>query len=153
MPLRRRLRTFTRFERRRQSVLLEAALLFGFAYVATRALPFSWTRRLYGRPRKGPTSVDPPPGDSAADPAVRDVRWALYMVRTRLGADRACLASAIAGRMMLRRRGYAPTLYIGAARSPSGGIQLHAWLVERGHPVAGVGKLGAFETLAAFDAD
>lgn len=170
MVIARRLITFARLGWRRQALFLEALALVGFAWVATRALPFRWVRPLYGRPRAPgtpdvpgvPGVSDAPDGHVAApgrggerevDPFVREVCWALHMVHSRLSWDRSCLARAIAGRIMLRRRGYAPTLYLGAHRRDGSDVEFHAWLMEHGAPVTGVRGSHPFTTLAVFDSD
>ncbi len=148
-------RTFARLGPRRQALFLEALLLVGFATVATRVLPFQWTRRLYGRARRrrDPATDEVVRARPPVDPAVRDVAWALYVIGRRFFRDTGCLARAIAGRIMLRRRGYAPTLYIGAQRVPGADTKLHAWLLERGTAVTGVREAESYTTLAVFDAD
>lgn len=153
----RRLSTFARLDWHRQALFVEALGLVSFAWTALHVLPFRWVRPLCGTPRAA-TDVDgtleglPRVPFRQADPMVREVAWALRMVHTGLGWDRSCLARAVAGRIMLRRRGCAPTLYIGAARA-AGDMKFHAWLLDRGVPVTGVRGAGTFTTLAIFDGD
>lgn len=154
----RRILAFVRLERRRKTIFLEALLWMAFGTAATRLLPFRWMRSLYGRPRTG-RKTEGVEGSSApmavrerCDPVLGDVRWALRVLQGLRDPRRGCLARAIAGRMMLRRRGYAPTLHIGARRPDAGGeAELHAWLTVHGEPVTGVRGAGPFTTLAVFD--
>ena len=150
--------TFCRLGWRRQALFVEALALVAFAWAVTRLLPYRWVSPLYGRPRAaeaaaGESAGAPGRRPFAPDPAVRDVRWALRMVHRRLAWDRSCLARALAGRIMLRRRGYSTTLYIGAFRGTASAPGLHAWLLEHGAPVTGVGEIPGLATLAVFDGD
>lgn len=154
MRIARRLRTFARLGVHRQALFIEALVLVVAALVATRVLPFRIARRLYGTPRidadASPASTVRPSAEAAA--RIGDVRWALRMVHERLGWDRSCLLRAIAGRVMLRRRGHRSTLYLGARHDDAGSVKLHAWLYADGVPVSGVRDAHGFKTLGIFDA-
>lgn len=150
-PVWRQVRTFAKLGARRQALFLEALGLVVFASAAVKLLPYRATRRLYGNPNPRPIEpVWPRRDDWRVDPQVHDVSWALHAVERTTGWDRSCLARAIAGRIMLRRRGFAPTLVIGTRRA-AGALAFHAWLLEHGQPVSGVRAARGFSVLAVFD--
>ncbi len=58
-----------------------------------------------------------------------DVRRAVSRAAPRVPWNAVCLPQAMAAKFMLARRGCPSTLHLGAARSPTGDLQAHAWLV------------------------
>lgn len=150
--------TFVRLDRRRKAILVEAALFVALFTVTLRLLPFRSLRWLFGRPRRPSPGA---PGRAVEtlrrdrnDRVLVDVRWALGVVRRLGDPRRGCLPRALAGRVMLRRRGYTPTLHIGIRRDDGAGkVAFHAWLTEQGTPVTGVRTDLSFATLAQFDGD
>jgi hypothetical protein len=58
-----------------------------------------------------------------------------------------CLSQALAAAWMLRRRGGAGTIKLGAAREPEGALAFHAWLTVGPHIVTGAGGEEAFALL------
>lgn len=69
-------------------------------------------------------------GRSTARYSAQEAAWAVQAVGTRLGFN--CLAKSIALHAMLRRAGFDPQVVFGVAKSPSGGILAHAWVVLDG---------------------
>jgi hypothetical protein len=99
----------------------EAHAIAGLIRVAVRLLPLPRIAALLARlPRTRRTSS---PGEcaSAAADAVPRV------------AHPTCLYTALTAFALLARRGYAPSLLIGAARV--GGFDAHAWVIVAGAPV------------------
>lgn len=101
------------------SLVVAAALVF--------LTPFRWTARLFGR-------VSPPVGE-AAPIDEQNLRRALAATRRlkrvadRLPWTSTCLVRALAGRMLLARRGLrGGTVRFGVAKC-DGRLSAHAWLV------------------------
>ncbi len=116
-----------------RALLVEAFLWMGLARLAVRALPF---RRVMGfcgiSQMETPTALDP------ASAVERDrVASAIDAVRLFTPWDSNCLAQALAGSRMLRRRGIASTLYLGVAKNDKQALVAHAWLRSRERIVAG----------------
>lgn len=150
----RHLRKFGALGFRRQALLTEAMGLVAFASMITRLSPYRLSRRLYGSPRRADGATMPPVVQmDAVDPRIRDVAWALRVVMRITGSDKGCLPRAIAGRIMLRRRGFAPTLVIGTRRDADRVLAFHAWLLEHGRPVTGVRAGRQFTALAVFETE
>lgn len=55
-----------------------------------------------------------------------------------------CLPQALAGAVLLRRRGLEAELRLGAATRPEGGLTAHAWLELEGRVVLGEAEPGRF---------
>ncbi len=76
----------------------------------------------------------------AADPVVeKQVGMALASVRNRVPwqANKICLPNAIAGKVMLARRGYPSTIHLGVGRPTAGELYAHAWLEGAGSIIVG----------------
>jgi hypothetical protein len=61
-----------------------------------------------------------------------------------------CLAKAIAGRCMLRRRRIASTLYFGMTKGEDGQLKAHAWLQSGGMTLTGGSNLDRYAVIATF---
>lgn len=59
-----------------------------------------------------------------------------------------CLVQALAGRLMLGRRGVPCTVHFGVRRQD--GFAAHAWLTAAGAPVSGMAEAADFTPIAAF---
>lgn len=124
----------------------------GFA-AGLRRLPFRYQRLLYGRPLPEVANA-PAPGLHELEPAdelaVRQVRAALARAARYWPGEGSCLLRAIAGRLMLARRGVATQLYFGGRRE-GGDLRLHAWLMRGKAPVCGVREAQGFTVLSGFE--
>ena len=132
----RTLRRLTWGDRR---LLAEAVLSLAAARLLVLSTPFRrLSRRLGTRGRESSTAAH----TEAGLRALREVAWALQAAARRLPWRCACLEQGIAGKMMLRRRGMASTLYLGVAREGEAGspATAHAWL--RSGPVVITGAAG-----------
>lgn len=103
-----------------------AALVWGFR-LALRVVPLRRFRRVLGD--EGPRDVPARP-PARPDPAVLAVGRALHRVSK--SNPRTCLPQALAGRVMLRRRGLPSTLSLGARPGADGPFAFHAWLRSGG---------------------
>lgn len=61
-----------------------------------------------------------------------------------------CLAQAISGKMMLRRRQIPSTLYLGVAKKEDGDLNAHAWLRAGDIIILGGGGLKRFAVVSTF---
>ena len=107
-------------------MLIEAAFWLVVMRLAILLLPFRWTARAFGLTTDGGSGdVDPERLARAAR-----VGWAVEAVAARARWVGTCLAQALAGWMLLRRRKLPASLSLGVAKgeeSPDGFIA-HAWL-------------------------
>lgn len=111
--------------------VLEAAAALSLVSVLLAVLPFRILARLAGRPEHGMNPPGPTP-----DAAAVAVGMSIAAAARRLPWHPMCLAQALAGSLMLRRRGLPATLCFGVARK-DGKLQAHAWLICDGGTVCG----------------
>lgn len=130
------LRSFLRLSRGQRRALLRATGLVSIVRVALRVLPFERLRRMLSRFAHAPPDVSP-----ATQPEIDTIVWSLSAAGRTLPDAGRCLIEALAGHVLLARRGVPTDLRIGVARDPDGTFKAHAWL-ERGDRVV-VGQLGA----------
>ncbi|HUF32081.1 MAG TPA: lasso peptide biosynthesis B2 protein [Acidimicrobiales bacterium] len=114
-----------------RAAVVEAAVLLTVAKVAVAVVPFRLLRRVLGQ--------HSPAGDETFGP-LPPAAWrcgrAVEAAARRLPFATACLPRAIAGQLMLRRRGLAGTVVFGLARQ-DGALLNHAWLEHEGAAVLG----------------
>ena len=104
-------------------LLAEAAVALGVARLAVLVLPFRWIA-----PRLGESMADSPEEDRLEPDLLRRIGWAVSVASHHLPWVSRCLAEAIAGKAMLRRRGVPSTLYLGLAKEGPADLEAHAWL-------------------------
>lgn len=129
-------------------LLVEAVLRLGFARVVLLVIPFRWTTRLYGlRPCDTASPANPETSDAA-----RRVGWAIGAAARRTPWQSACLAQALAGVAMLRRRRIPATVVLGVAKdsTETAGLTAHAWLSSGGTILTGMGGHKRFSVVATF---
>lgn len=125
--------------------LLEALVLLGLARGTVLLIPF---RRI--APGLGRQNTETAPEcDPAQQVIVRGVAWAIHRIAPHTPWWSNCLAQAIAGKLMLRRRGVQSTLYLGVDRD-AGQMRAHAWLRAGGTTVTGGGGDRAYVQVASF---
>jgi hypothetical protein len=120
-----RLDKFWELPRSDRALLVEAGFWLGVAQLAIRFLPFHWIKRGWGEPQA------PSPGETGGtSPALLldRISWAVATASRHLPWDCLCLAQAMAGKTMLRRRGISSTLYLGLAKDGTSQVLGHAWL-------------------------
>lgn len=126
---------------RRKLRTLEALILLCGWTVAIRLLPVRLllpSAKESGGPSTG--SAGPPDKDTAVA-----IRGAIRSGTARLPFKPSCLVRSLAAASMLRRRGLAHHLHIGARMDP--GFQAHAWVEACGMIVAGEGDIGSYSVL------
>ncbi|KJS17965.1 MAG: hypothetical protein VR69_02785 [Peptococcaceae bacterium BRH_c4b] len=109
---------------REQWLFIEAFSLTGVVRLAILLLPFRWLAPLLGKHmRESPVKEDVAKLEAA--------RWFGRVVETvsrYTPWESKCLVQAIAGKIILRRRGITNTLYLGVGRDEGSGLIAHAWL-------------------------
>lgn len=119
---------------------LETAAALAVAWVVVFVVPARWARdRLVAA--AGPGSVGSEKADARAAAAARRVA----RLAPRMPFATTCLVRAVAGALLLRRRGLRDvTIRLGVRRS-GGTLEAHAWLIH-----GGVVLLGGGETLDGY---
>jgi hypothetical protein len=119
---------------------------------ALATLPFKTVMRLQRRARR----VAPPRSPAPHETADRVARAVAAASRRVPGAR--CLAQALAGQILLARRGVPAEVRLGVARDGTDGpdetrgrgrVHAHAWLESEGRVVLGGADLGRFSALTA----
>lgn len=141
---------------------LEALLLLVAVEAARRAVPMRHWSSVIGRPRAVPgawhgQAVERLGRAGPAERAERVVADAVRRAGRRLPWQPTCLAEAVAGQVMLRRRHRAGVVVIGlrpgAPRAPHGSrTPPHAWLLGPTGPLLGVAASAGFTPVTVFEA-
>lgn len=143
------------------SLFLQALVALCLARAALLLAPFALSARWLGLRQEGaapsgeaasgpgdPASV---PGDAASVSGdAASVAWAVRAAAGRLPWQSTCLVQALAGALLLRRRGMPATLVLGVARDPQRGVTAHAWLRCGEHVLTGAHPPGSFQELKRF---
>jgi len=141
-----RLRKFLARSPAERGCLLEAACWLGLARLAILVLPF---RRL--APFLGKQMGQSPAEAGAAPGALLErISWAVAAASRHLPWECKCLAQALAGKAMLRRRGVSSTLYLGLAKDGADQLQAHAWLRCGERILTGQRSMAGFTVIATF---
>ena len=151
---------FSRFlslSSQRRWLLLEASLWLGLARAAVLTLPFRGIMAALGQ---HPTTVEmaTPPTDLSRVQQdeiqqIALVTWAIRIVSRRTPWQSNCLAQALAGQIMLRRRRIVNTLYLGIMKEKDNVLTAHAWLRSHNFIVTGGGQLERYVVIARFCAN
>lgn len=105
-------------------LLLEALFALASARLAMFLLPFRSIASWMGTPGAQTSAAASPEELRTA----REIGWAVAALARRVPWDSRCLAQALAGSAMLRRRGLQGTVNFGGGRDPSAQLTAHAWL-------------------------
>jgi hypothetical protein len=143
------LKTFFKLPRIDQLLVLEAFILLGLARAAVLSLPFRWLAYFLGEKKsslkeKDSLEEEPPP------PKARHIGWALRLMSQHTPWESNCLAKAVAGRFMLKRRKLSATLYFGMTKGADGKLEAHAWLKSGRKILTGDSDLDQYSVVAIF---
>jgi hypothetical protein len=130
-------------------LLVEAWIQLGAARFTLLTTPFRRIAPRLGRQQRPPPA--PTQGGSTFLPTAARVAWAVETMSRHTPWESACLAQAIAGKYMLRRRGVASALYLGTRKDEHSQLLAHAWLRVGARIVLGGSGHDTFTALAAFD--
>ena len=109
---------------REQALYLEVTFWLGISRLAILMVPFRWVAPCLGTHMASSDENDA----AAGHEAVRSVSRAIRTMSRHLPWECKCLAQAISGKMMLRRKQIPSTLYLGVAKKEDGDLNAHAWL-------------------------
>jgi hypothetical protein len=125
----RKIRRFCRTPPADRRLLVEAAILLGVARAAIVCIPFK-----HMVPWLAKNPADPNRDDAVLN---QRVSHAITVAARHVLWNSVCLPQAIAAKVMLSRRGFASTLFLGTVRDAERGMIAHAWLDCGGTTVVG----------------
>lgn len=130
-----------------QILYLEAALWLGISRLAILILPFRWIAPFLGTHMASSDEND----ENGDRETVISISRAIRTMSRHLPWGCKCLAQAISGKMMLRRRQIPSTLYLGVANKEDGDLNTHAWLRAGDIIILGGGGLERFAVVSTFE--
>lgn len=130
-----------------QILYLEAALWLGISRLAILILPFRWIAPFLGTHMASSDEND----ENGDRETVISISRAIRTMSRHLPWGCECLAQAISGKMMLRRRQIPSTLYLGVAKKEDGDLNTHAWLRAGDIIILGGGGLERFAVVSTFE--
>jgi hypothetical protein len=141
-----RLRKFLALPPADRGCLVEAGFWLGIARLAILVLPFRWVA-----PRLGRHMARSPEEAGAVSAELLDrISWAVATASCHLPWDCLCLAQAMAGKAMLKRRRVPSTLYLGLVKDNGAQLQAHAWLRCGERILTGQQGMTEFTVIATF---
>jgi hypothetical protein len=147
------LRRFGEVDNRRRALLPEAVAYLLAARLALIFIPFPVLARRLGRflpPNDARVSgVRTKAPDDQVELAAA-VGWAVTRAARYVPFRAVCLPQAMAGRVMLQRRGVKSVMHFGAAKGAEKPIDAHAWLDAAGVEVTGYPVAENFAEIACF---
>ncbi len=129
---------------RHRLAMAETGLALALAWVLVFVVPFKRTAAWLGNPARpdAAAAVEPAELDRARTVCRRVARLAQHVPwRT------SCLVQAVAGWMLLKRRGMAATIRLGVKKD-EGKLAAHAWLIVGEEAVLGGAAAASFTPLA-----
>lgn len=127
-------------------LLLEAVLMLGIARLAIIVLTFRRIAPWLGV-RQSATPAAPLPETHVL--LLKRIGWAVQTAATHLPWQAVCLPQAIAARLMLRRRGFACTLYLGVSNDGAE-FKAHAWIRAGDVIVTGYQDMQKYTVVSSF---
>jgi hypothetical protein len=112
----------------------ETLLALWVAWALTFFVPFRISSALVGR--LGPANREDVTPAEGASMRARAVALRIVYLAPRFGGRATCLVRALAGRILLMRRGVPSTIRFGVRKGPSG-LEAHAWLIVNGEILLG----------------
>ena len=126
---------------------LEAYFLLGIARMAVLVLPFRWIASRLGE--QIPIDAADVESDTISNAKLRRIGRAIRRAGRYTPWKSNCLAKAIAGQFMLRRRRIGNTVYFGVFKI-NGEFEAHAWLRSGEMILSGGGDLDRYTIVAKF---
>lgn len=118
---------------RRALLGVETRLCLVIAQVLVFWCPLRWARRLFG----APASREPAPVGPEVLARARGVAWRVLVAADRLPWTSSCLVRAVAGCLLLERRGIRGGVIRFGVNKTDGRLMAHAWLLLGGHILLG----------------
>lgn len=129
---------------------IETGLALALAWGLVFLVPLRWTRRLFGGVT-GPAGAGP----AVAGPTLvraRAVAGRVARVAAALPWRSTCLVRAVAGQLLLVRRGIRGGIIRFGVRKRAGAFEAHAWLLLGGTILLGAGEADTFVPIADLSA-
>ena len=144
----RRVRKFLALSAHDRWLLLRVAATLATIQLGLRLMRFPQLLRLLGRFSARHRAPSRPWQESPR------LVWAIAAAARALPTHPTCLVQALAGQLLLRRRGCDASLCIGVARDGTGRLEAHAWLESDGAVLIGGprSRLERYRSLPAFEA-
>ena len=144
MPIRSRFGKGRGLQWRDRTLLAEAAFWLAAARAAVLVVPFR-----YLAPHLGTAMAETPPDPLPADESPDRIAWAIGAASRATPWRTPCLAEAIAGQRMLRRRRIPSTIYLGLTKDGAA-MAAHAWLRCGSRTLVGAPSSDRFTPVATF---
>jgi hypothetical protein len=148
-----RLRRFMQIGNRRRALLIEAVLWLLLARLGLAFIPFPRLASHLGRlvsPQKARTLQSNVEILRDHIDLAGEIGWAVTRAARHAPFRAVCLPQAMAGRIMLRRRGVESVMHFGARMGEDKPIDAHAWLDAAGVQVTGYPVADDFAEIACF---
>ena len=127
-------------------LLLEAALILGIARLAIALVPFRHIAPWLGVCQSATPAM---PLSEERIWLAKRIGWAVHTAAGHLPWQAVCLPQAIAAKFMLRRRGFASTLYLGVSRDDTS-FKAHAWIRVGNVVVTGYQDMQRYTVVSSF---
>jgi hypothetical protein len=134
---------WSRLDRSRRALLVEAAGALGVASLAVKLLPFKWAIRLSSRRAASKGSTRPAQ-------VMCDIRWAIEAAARNLPWNTVCIQRGLAAQWMLRRRGIDARLHYGLTNDHEKALKAHVWVDAMGETLVGGDEAGDYVRVATF---
>jgi len=128
-----------------QRLFLEAMLWLALSRLAILVVPFRRIAHFLGH-----TMVETPSHPLPHMTAPLQISWAVRTAGRYTPWESKCLAQAMAAKMMLKRRRFPTTLYLGLLKEGEKGLSAHAWLRCGDLVLTGAPVHRQFTVVAAF---
>jgi hypothetical protein len=148
MPGPKPIRRFVALPRHDRQLALEAWLWLGLARGAVRTLPFRWVTAWCGC--AGPLDAVDPHSDPDLPRDIVAVAAAIQRASRHTPWRSNCLAQAIAGKWMLRRRHVSTRLCFGVGKDARRRFDAHAWLQVGSTTILGGHAAGRYAIVGTF---
>jgi hypothetical protein len=141
-----RIKKFLRLSWSDRFLFLEAFICLGITRILL-TMPFKYIAPRLGR--QTPDLPDDPNQSNLPEWAWR-VAWAIETAAQHTPWESACLAQAITGKYLLKRRGLETRLFLGMKKDQSGKFLAHAWLKAGSELLIGAHGHETFTVLSVF---
>lgn len=138
-------KAFWSLSRYKRLVLIEAFIMMGIARFLILFVPFRHVAGWLGQVKQE-TPHTPLP---AHENQIAHIGWSVRKMHRYTPWQSLCLVQALAGTMMLKRRGIASTLYLGV-KMKDGGLDAHAWLRSGQYYLTGFENMREYRVISTF---
>jgi hypothetical protein len=126
----------------------ETLAALAVASIAVRAVPF---RKIAGAAARGTPSPRVPDPKRYGD-EIKQVRWAVEAVSSRVPWRTVCFQKGLAAHFLLKRRGVPTRMHYGIDNRREEGLRAHVWVTSVAGPVIGTEVADEYVCVATFPA-